>query len=291
MTKGNQMTPDVLSGFVAVAIVAVCLIAAFLAVGGVRRLARQPGVLGDGPHDASAARRIARVDRWLALLVTIWVAGALAGAFVLGGRSALVGLLYIVGLGLVAHGLVVSTETGRRLLAAAPQPWLIGMQTYRLIGGVFLIAATYDAVLAYFALPAGWGDLIVGMAAALIAIWWAAGARNARPAAWAWNIFGLLDLAIAVGIGSSLLAEPAAALFGGSPLWLERAALGFRPFASGIFPLSFPLALVPTFIVPLSIVLHLLSVQKLALGDAPEGRIRSTGTGATIRAHLASAGR
>ena len=76
---------------------------------------------------------------------------------------------------------------------------------------------------------------------------------------------------MALGIGTAILAGPAAALFGGSPHWLEQAARGFQPFGASIFPVSFPLALVPTFILPLSVVLHLLSLRKLATEGAPVG--------------------
>ena len=259
--------------FVAASIVLAAIIAGLMVVVGVTRLARRPGVLSDGSGDVAGADRIARVDRWTASIVAIWVAGALLGTFVLGNRSSLTALLYVAALVGIGYGLTVFTETGRRLLKAVPQTWLIGAQTFRIVGGVFLIAATYDAVPAYFAIPAGWGDLLTGVAALLVAIWWARRAPFARRAAWAWNIFGLLDLLVALGIGTAVLAAPAATLFGGSPQWLEQAAQGFQPFGPAIFPVSFPLALVPTFIVPLSIVLHLLSLRKLAtegawVGDA-----------------------
>ena len=265
------MNPVDLSLLVAAGIVLAVNFAGLMVVVGVTRLARGPGVLSDGAGDVVGADRIARVDRWTAAIVTIWVAGALLITFVVGNRSSLTALLYIATLVGVGYSLMVFTETGRRLLEAVPQTWLIGAQTYRVFGGVFLLAATYDAVPAYFALPAGWGDLLTGVAALLVAVWWARPAPFAQPAAWAWNIFGLLDLLVALGIGTSLLAAPAAALFGGSPYWLEQAARGFQPFGAAIFPVSFPLALVPTFILPLSVVLHLLSLRKLAMDRAPVG--------------------
>lgn len=51
---------------------------------------------------------------------------------------------------------------------------------------------------------------------------------------------------------------------GGSPEWLERAALGFQPFVPAIF-FGAPLTLIPTFFVPIALVLHALSLRKLVL--------------------------
>ena len=282
------MNPVDLSPFVAASIVLAAIIAGLLVVVGVTRLARRPGVLSDGSDDLAGADRIARVDRWTASIVAIWVAGALLTTFVFGNRSSLTALLYVATLVGIGYGLMVFTETGRRLLEAVPQTWLIGAQTFRIVGGVFLIAAMYDAVPAYFAIPAGWGDLLTGVAALLVAVWWARRAPLARQAAWAWNIFGLLDLLVALGIGTSLLAGPAAALFGGSPHWLEQAAQGFQPFGPAIFPVSFPLALVPTFIVPLSIVLHLLSLRKLAMEGARVAEAAGSEKGITSSSGLNS---
>jgi hypothetical protein len=87
-----------------------------------------------------------------------------------------------------------------------------------------------------------------------------------------WNLLGLFDLVVAVGIGTALVARPATAISGGTPAWLERAALGFQPFGAAIFPVGSPLTLVPLFLVPMAIVLYLLSLHKLVA----ERKSRST---------------
>ena len=88
-----------------------------------------------------------------------------------------------------------------------------------------------------------------------------------------------------------MLVGPAVALFGGSLGWLERAALDFQPFGPAIFPVSFPLALVPTFILPLSVVLHLLSLRKLATEGAragdTAGSARENTSSSALRSHTA----
>lgn len=267
------MTPGDLSLFVSTIVVLTAIVMAALVVLGVRRLARRPGVLQvhgpDGPADSIAAARVARVDRWVVGIIVATAAVALIVTFALGGQATIVVPLYLIGLSAAVYGLVTMTASGRQLLAAVPQTWLIGAQTYRMAGGVFLIAASYDALPAYFAIPAGWGDFFVGLTAPLVAFWWARGFSFARPAAWVWNLLGLFDLVVAVGIGTALFAQPAAAIFGGTPAWLERAALGFQPFGAAIFPVGSPLTLVPLFLVPMAIVLHLLSLHKLVTERKP----------------------
>ncbi len=100
----------------------------------------------------------------------------------------------------VALGVTVlfTSRTARELNAAMPSEWLIGVQTYRVAGILFLwpfLAA--GALPAAFALPAGIGDTLTGLAAPFVA--WAV-ARNrpgARARAVAWNLFGILDLIVA----------------------------------------------------------------------------------------------
>jgi hypothetical protein len=286
--KEFHMPASELSGFIAGGIVLTAIVVAVAIVSGIMGLARRPGLFADGPGDPDGAARIARIDRWAIALVAGAAVAAVLVTSLLGGRSPIVGLVYVFGLGIAAYALVVRTETGRRLLDAVPQEWLIAGQAYRVVGGAFLGVATYDVLPAYFAIPAGSGDFITGIVALLVAVWWVTGAPIARPAAWLWNIFGLLDLVVAVGIGLGLFAAPAAALFGGSAPWLERAALGFQPFGATIFPLGSPLALVPTFLVPLAIFLHLLSLRKLALGAAPRHRMDAAGTGEASLSQLGS---
>lgn len=251
--------------FVPILIVVVDLAMAALVYLGVTRLAARPGVL---PPRTSAAgedgpERLARVRRVTAGLLAVLAAAAMLITFGPGVPPAIAGPIYVLSVTAIGYRLVTGTETGRRLFAAVPQTWLTGAQAYRMVGGVFLVAAATGTVPVYFAHPAGWGDIITGLGAILVARRWAIGAASARRAAWVWNGFGLLDLLVAVGIGSSLLASLAAGTFGGSPYWMARAATGFQPLAPAIFPFEFPLALIPAFVVPLGAVLHLLSLRKL----------------------------
>jgi hypothetical protein len=53
----------------------------------------------------------------------------------------------------------------RRALGAATVPALIGVQAYRLIGAQFVILHAMGRLPGHFAIPAGWGDVAVGLAA------------------------------------------------------------------------------------------------------------------------------
>lgn len=259
------MQPTELPAYVAAVVVAVDLLMAALVYRAVTRLAARPGVLLSAAAAATPTgrARLAGLRRRTAWLVAAWAGLAVLVTVAPAAPPSLAVIAYVVLVTAAGYALATRTATGRALLAAVPQTWLIGAQVYRVVGAVFLVAAAVGVVPAYFARPAGWGDIATGVGAVAVAIAWARGWSLARPAAWVWNGFGLLDLVVAVGIGSSLFAAPAAALFGGSPFWLERAAAGFQPLAGSIFPVVFPLALIPTFVVPLGALLHLLSIRKL----------------------------
>jgi hypothetical protein len=158
-----------------------------------------------------------------------------------------------IGLGvfppILAGALALAVSPRARAAALAiPQPWVVGVQTLRLVGVVFLVLLGRGVLPAPFALPAGWGDLAVGGAAPLVA--WAVSRRTpwSAPAAKAWNVLGLLDLAVAVGVGA-LSAEGSARLFASGPSTDAMARL--------------PLSLVPAFGVPIFVLLHVVSLLGL----------------------------
>lgn len=142
------------------------------------------------------------------------------------------------------------SPTLRRVLAAASLPALSGVQVYRVIGLVFVILLGQGQLPAHFALPAGWGDVAVGLFAPLVALGLVRNVRGSRVLAMAWNGFGLLDLVVAVGMGTGYLAPFLVPDLG--PRVPPAAAMGV-----------FPLILVPTFGVPVSVLLHLIAMTRL----------------------------
>jgi hypothetical protein len=175
---------------------------------------------------------------WLAV---VWSA-AINGLFKPGGIP-----LPIAALGPVAIGvpfLLASRRIGQ-MIDAMPASWIVALQAYRVLGSTFLVGWVYGAVPSIFALPAGIGDTLTGLAAAPVAISLASGSRDSRRAAIAWNIFGLADFAIALGIGFSVAAG------------LIRVA---APSVTGGL---YPVVMIPAFAVPSSILLHVLSLRQL----------------------------
>jgi hypothetical protein len=127
------------------------------------------------------------------------------------------------------------------------------LQLYRALGVVFLVAWSLGALPGAFALPAGIGDMAVGLSAPFVAMLVKRGSPRARDAAILWNVFGLADLVVAVTMGVLT-----------SPGQLHRLALDSPNVAITVLPL----VLVPMIAVPLSILLHLIGLHRLI------GRVR-----------------
>ena len=134
---------------------------------------------------------------------------------------------------------------GTALRSPGALAWLTAPHTFRVVGVAFIIAMGLGKLPAAFALPAGLGDIAVGITALFIARRLASGDRTG--AGW-FNILGLLDLIVAVSIGF---------LAGLGPTRL----LDISPSTADIALL--PLALIPTTAVPLAVALHITSLIRL----------------------------
>ena len=135
-----------------------------------------------------------------------------------------------------------------RIIDVVPQHWLIGVQLYRAFGVIFLILYATGKLPGLFAWPAGLGDVLVGVLAPVVAIAYRRGPRENADLVSAWNLFGLADLVVAVTAG--FLTSPSA----------------FQLFAFDLpneLVSRFPLVLIPVFLVPVSVLLHLASLTKL----------------------------
>ena len=118
---------------------------------------------------------------------------------------------------------------------------MAGMQAWRRAGLGFLSLYAQKVLPAVFALPAGLGDMAIGVTAPWIIL------ALVRPPGFAargtfirWNVLGILDLLIAVSIGT------VSALFAtGAPGEISSAPMA-----------TLPLLLIPAFMVPLFLMLH-----------------------------------
>lgn len=124
---------------------------------------------------------------------------------------------------------------------------LVAVQIHRIEGAVFIVLLAGNHLPAVFALPAGIGDVATGLAAPFVGYMIARNPTRQRNVAW-WNAFGIADLLIAM---TGFLTSPGAAhlLALDSPNELLTA---------------YPLALIPIYAVPVSLILHGLVCQRLA---------------------------
>jgi hypothetical protein len=115
------------------------------------------------------------------------------------------------------------------------------VQSWRIVGFVFLVLATYGVLPKAFALPAGWGDMFIGATAPLVA--WKLAIPGHRRTFLLWQVLGMIDLVMAVTLGT--LAQ----------LIDHR---GIPTTAMTVLPLS----MIPTFAVPLLLIVHFVCVAQ-----------------------------
>ncbi len=150
------------------------------------------------------------------------------------------------------------SESIARLVSAIPLHWLVAAQIYRVGGGIFLMLWADGRLPWQFALPAGIGDVTTGIAAFFVAAQLAQNAVGARRVTYAWCLFGIADLVVAVTMGA--MTSPGAAHL-----------LAFD--APNLLMTAYPLVMVPTFAVPLALMLHGLVLLRLQRGAAATGRL------------------
>src|SRR6476619_372632 len=150
------------------------------------------------------------------------------------------------------------SESGAGLVSAIPLHWLVAAQVYRVAGGIFLVLWADGRLPWQFALPAGIGDVATGSVAVVVAALLAQNAIGARRATYAWCLFGIADLVVAVTMGA--MTSPGRAHL-----------LAFE--APNLLVASYPLVMVPTFAVPLALMLHGLVLWRLRRGAASAERL------------------
>jgi len=94
------------------------------------------------------------------------------------------------------------SQTFRKLLTVTPMHWIIGIQVFRVLGGIWLIGYAQGLLPGVFALPAGIGDVTTGLTAPLVAYWFYKQGKGARLIAFIWCLFGTLDLLNAITLAN-----------------------------------------------------------------------------------------
>jgi len=147
----------------------------------------------------------------------------------------------------------------RGLVLGANLKVLTLAQTWRVAGIVFVILYYQHLLPGTFALPAGWGDIAVGATAPLVA--WAMSSSRALPkkAFVFWSLLGMLDLVAAITLGILSSASPLGILAGE----VTTQIMG-----------RFPLSLIPTFFVPLFLILHVVSLIRIGREPSKSDRLK-----------------
>jgi hypothetical protein len=148
----------------------------------------------------------------------------------------------------IALPLLTRSRNVAAAIDALPPSWLIGLQVYRVLGGVFLVRWAAGLLPGEFALPAGTGDVLVGLLALPVAFWVHSRTRAGIAAGYAWNVLGIVDLMVALIMG-----------FLTSPTRFQMFAFDLPNTGVG----TYPLVMIPVFAVPLSLILHGLSIWQL----------------------------
>jgi hypothetical protein len=210
---------------------------AVIAVPSVVRRVREPS------HDAGRLSVIVGLvlATWFALVIGL----ALAGVFRAAPTDVVPAPGVVLALALGGTALTIAAAPALRAILRDPtaQGGLLALHVWRLEGAAFLLLMVLGELPAAFAVPAGIGDLTIGLTAP-----WMARQLHRRGLTAAWNLFGLADLAIAVSLGATT-----------SPGLLQV----IRTEPTSIAITTFPMVIIPTFLVPLSIVLHVVSLYHL----------------------------
>jgi hypothetical protein len=196
--------------------------------------------------------------KWLtiviAFLITWFVARLLLGHSRLIAPARLIPLSFLV-LNISVTLALIFSPIFRQAALSIPQSQLIGMHVVRVAGFVFLALLDMRLLPAQFALPAGYGDIIVALTAPLAVYALKHNKRFGREIAISWNFLGLLDFAIALVTGTVFI----------GPHVRQLAQTG-HPIAYLDYVL-----MIPGFAVPILVLMHVNSLFGLLKGQAARG--------------------
>lgn len=205
------------------------------------------------PAAGLAPGRVPRMLFPVGALLALWFAGMAAlvqivdmGAGIVPGGPPWLALAFIGG-GLALFALGQFSAPHRAVIGQMGQHHFMGLQSLRVVGGIFVIGMFYGQVPALFAIPAGLGDVAAGI------MGWRAmravnrGDADARRKVVQANWVGLGDFGVALATG------------------LMTADTVFQVVAhdSPNIVGQYPLILIPTFIVPVFLAAHFFSLQRL----------------------------
>jgi hypothetical protein len=203
----------------------------------------------------STSRDYSRAVWPTTLFVIAWFAIALAHALfnranpdIAIGQSPLIVLAFVV-VPIVAFIIADRAAPAfRALVHAVDLRWIVLVQAGRVFGIAFVLYESWGWLPAGFALPAGWGDVAIGLAAPFLVIAMMARAAGTRTAFLIWSALGVADLLVAVTLGL---------LHSSTAFGLLRGPVAMDPIT------WFPLSLIPSFGVPAYLILHAIALMRV----------------------------
>jgi hypothetical protein len=181
---------------------------------------------------------------WFLLVVSL---GA-SGAFVSRAGTPPIGIGIGVGAPLLLFfaGLRIS-QSFRDYLLSLDLRLIASIQAWRWAGLGFLALYAHNVLPAIFALPAGLGDMAIGFAAPWMVLSLIRRPDFAASAAFIrWNVLGIVDLVVAISLGTLN-----ATLSTGAPGEISSATMA-----------TLPLLLIPAFLVPIFLMLHAVALMQ-----------------------------
>jgi hypothetical protein len=145
---------------------------------------------------------------------------------------------------------------GFRRFALSVNPRILTyLQAWRVMGIVFVILEARSVLPAIFALPAGYGDMVMGATASFAA--WKFANPGHRNSFILWQALGITDLVMAVSLGTTA---------------------GFiSPHSVPMVAMTvLPLSLIPTFLVPLFVIFHAICIAQARVWKSVSGDTRQT---------------
>ena len=205
------------------------------------------------PHAAeSQSSGRGRTSLNVAVVLAVWfllvVSLGAAGAFV--GRPGAPPIAIAIGIGaplLLFFAWLRLSESFRDFVLSLDLRLVAAMQGWRWAGFGFLFLYAHNVLPGIFALPAGIGDMAIGITAPWMVVALARRPEFAASAGFVrWNVLGILDLVVAVGLGTL-----SAMLTTGAAGEISTASMA-----------TLPLLMVPAFLVPLFLMLHVAALMQ-----------------------------
>ncbi|HEY1975793.1 MAG TPA: hypothetical protein VGG89_04590 [Candidatus Baltobacteraceae bacterium] len=179
------------------------------------------------------------IGGWITIVV------ALAGAGVVNKEPFALPVLFA--LPLLAASIGATIPAFRSAVLAIPMPLIVALNGMRVLGVFMLLDGIACRMNGPFPYAAGIGDIITGVFALPVARLAAKNPRDVRV--WEWNVFGAIDLVVAVTLG--VMSS------NGSPIQFIHAGVGSSAMT------TLPWALIPLVLVPAYLIGHAIVFAQL----------------------------